>query len=51
MEKKMKTRKWMLGLLALVTLAGLMFVMGCDGEKIGGGGLLQSFDRSTGQYN
>ena len=46
----MKARKWTLGIVALVALVGLAFVTGCDPEKTGGGGLMQSYDAGTGQY-
>lgn len=55
--KNMIVRKLILGLVAFVALAGLMFVTGCDpqempgiGQKIGGGGLLQNYDLSNGRY-
>ena len=48
--KKMIVRKLLVGLVALCALVGLMAVSGCDPEKIGGGGLLQPYDSSNGQY-
>ena len=49
--KPVGINKFMRGLLALCALIGLMAVSGCDPEKVGGGGLLQSYDASTGRYN
>ncbi len=47
-------RKLTVGLVALCALVGLMCVTGCDpqgiGQKIGGGGLLQDYNLSNGQY-
>ena len=52
--KKMIVQKLMIGLVALCALAGLMVVSGCDpqeiGQKIGGGGHLQSYNLSDGRY-
>lgn len=49
--KNMMLRKLTLGLAAFCVLVGLMAVSGCgDPEKIGGGGLLQPYDSSNGQY-
>ena len=47
---KMMMNKLAYGMVALVALVGAMFVTGCDPEKVGGGGLLQSYSRATGQY-
>lgn len=37
----------------LVAVACCAVLSGCDdsGQKIGGGGLMQSFDKATGRYN
>ena len=37
----------------LVSIICCAFFTGCDdsGQKIGGGGLLQSYDKSNGRYN
>ena len=44
-------RKTALGLVALCAIAGLMVFSGCDDpEKIGGGGQLQPYNGSNGQY-
>ena len=54
----MKTvKKLRIGLVALIALAGLMAISGCDPEKtggdpekIGGGGHLQPYNSLNGQY-
>jgi len=38
-------------LLVVGVIATLFMVTGCDPEKTGGGGLLQSYDSGTGRYN
>ena len=43
-------KKLRIGLVALIALAGLMAISGCDPEKIGGGGHLQPYNSSNGQY-
>ena len=48
--KNMILRKLTCGLVALCVVAGLMAVSGCDPEKIGGGGHLQSYNSFNGQY-
>ena len=48
--KKMMVQKLLIGLIALCALAGIMSLSGCDPEKPGGGGHLQPYDASNGQY-
>lgn len=48
--KKVIVQKLMISLVALCALIGLMIVLGCDPEKIGGGGLPQRYNGSNGQY-
>ena len=53
-ERKMTMNKMMkklaYGMVAFVALVGILFVAGCDPQKVGGGGLLQAYSRATGQY-
>jgi uncharacterized lipoprotein YehR (DUF1307 family) len=44
-------KKFMFGILVAVVCCAAL--TGCDdsGQKIGGGGLMQSFDKATGRYN
>ena len=52
-ERKMKhkmVRTLTFCMAGLMTLVVLMFITGCDPEKVGGGGLLQHYSRATGQY-
>lgn len=44
------TRTLILCMVGLMALAGIMFITGCDPQKIGGGGLLQNYSRASGQY-
>ena len=48
-DKKMKK----IVFTVLVSIICCAFFTGCDdsGQKIGGGGLLQSYDKSNGRYN
>ena len=48
--KKMMLKKVTYGMVAFVALVGVVFVSGCDPQKVGGGGLLQAYSRATGQY-
>lgn len=43
-------KKFVFGLVTLCALFGVMIVSGCDPEKIGGGGHLQSYNSFNGQY-
>ena len=48
----MMIKKFAFGAIVVVAIVGMMSLLtGCDPEKIGGGGLLQSYDASTGRYN
>ena len=50
-DKGMKLKKFAFGAITIVTLVGMMmFLTGCDPEKIGGGGLMQSYNPLNGQY-
>ena len=52
-SKKMEVfmKKFVFGMLVAVVCCAAL--TGCDdsGQKIGGGGLMQSFDKATGRYN
>lgn len=48
--KETIVRKLTLGIVAFAMLVGLVFVTGCDPQKIGGGMQLQRYSRLTGQY-
>lgn len=37
-------------MVGLMTLTVLVFITGCDPEKVGGGGHLQHYSSATGQY-
>ena len=47
----MKLKRFALSAITGVTLVGMMmFLTGCNPEKIGGGGLLQPYNPLNGQY-
>lgn len=50
--KSNRIQKFVLGVIAIVAIASIMFITGCDelGEKIGGGGHPQSFHLKNGRY-
>ena len=47
----MKLKKFAVSVITVVALVGMMmFLTGCDPEKIGGGGLMQPYNAANGQY-
>ena len=50
-DENMKLKKFALNAITIIALVGMMmFLTGCDPEKIGGGGLLQPYNAANGQY-
>ena len=48
----MKNKKFAINTIVVVAIAGVMVLLtGCDPQKIGGGGLMQSYSALNGRYN